>query len=199
MGTYAQLKARVAAELMRTDQTANIVSAIARAIEHYAGKRFWFNQDSATATLDAGETYLEAPRYLDNIYVLDGATPRRLEPVRLDEMTDLQAFNPQGQLPYLYALYGAQVRVYPPPDQTYTFRSHGLFDLAPLTADADANAWTTEAQDLIASRAKYTISRDIIGNADRAAAAQLAEREALRALMAETTKRMGTGRLMPSD
>jgi hypothetical protein len=169
MGTYAELRARVAAELNRTDQTANIISAIDRAIAAYADQRFWFNQTHATATLDAGETYLVAPRRLDDLFVLDGTTRYRLDEVTQSEMEDLHAGTASAGLPYLYAEYGSTVRVYPEPDQTYTFDSWGVFDVTPaLSSDAASNAWTSEAQDLIAARAKLMISRDIIGNVDRA-------------------------------
>jgi hypothetical protein len=59
--------------------------------------------------------------------------------------------------------------------------------------------WTTEAADLIAARAKLMVARDVIGSAERAAAAMGAEREALRELQRQGVKKLGTGRLRPSS
>jgi hypothetical protein len=200
MGTLGELKSRVASELVRTDQGANIAAAIVRAIDHYKGRRFWFNERSATATLDAGEEYLAAPLVLDGLFVVEGAGAVRLCEIGQDEMEDLYASGGASQRPSLFARYGDRVRVYPAPDQAYLMRSHGVFEMVPaLDADGSANVWTTEAADLIAARAKLMVARDVIGSAERAAAAMGAEREALRELQRQGVKKLGTGRLRPSS
>jgi len=69
--------------------------------------------------------------------------------------------NVTGQ-PIDYAYLGGKFRLYPIPDGVYplTFSDNEL--LSTLSADADSNAWTTEAADLIRSQAKMILAREVL-------------------------------------
>lgn len=201
MSTLGALKSRIASELIRSDQTANIANAISRAIEHYAGQRFWFNQSRGTATTTPSDEYVANPsglRIEDSVFVTVGGSQYRLCKQSADAIEDLQGLVTTEGQPTDYASIGDQVRLYPTPNQAYPMAFVGVFDLTALESDDDSNAWTDEAQDLIAARARYTILRDILRDPEQAMAAQVAEREALARLRAESTRRVGTGRITPS-
>jgi hypothetical protein len=62
-----------------------------------------------------------------------------------------------------------------------------------LTTDADANAWTNEAADLIAAHTRMTMLRDVIRDADGVALAKDAIRDAENDLQMKTIRRISSG------
>lgn len=202
-GTYGDLKARVAAELLRSDQAANIINAIARAIEFYAPRRFWFNEGRQTANTTPGVdlvAYPTALRVEDAVFIIVGGTGY---PLTRRSYADIEEWsqatpNTSGQ-PTAYANINGQLRLYLRPNLAYAITAVGVFDQSALAVDADTNAWTSAAQDLISARARMTICRDILRDPELAQGAAQAEQEALARLTAESTRRTATGRLQPSD
>lgn len=192
MGTLAELKARIATELARNDQSDNIASAVSRAIEDYSFRRFWFNDTRGTVTASA--EYVTIPtglRQLDDLFVTVGGVKYTLtqrENAIIEEWNETAS---TGQ-PTDFAWVGSQFRLHPVPNQSYTLTALGIFDQPELTDDSSSNAWTTEAEDLICAAAKkriYRILRDPEGRAD----AFVEEQDALKRLKAETTLRLSTG------
>jgi len=201
--TYGDLKARVAAELLRSDQAANIINAITRAIEFYAPRRFWFNEGKLTANTTPGVdlvTYPTGLRVDDAVFITVGGTGYPMTRRTYAEIEELSEVSPAntGQ-PTDYCTINGQLRLYLKPNLAYVVTAVGVFDQPALAVDADFNAWTGAAQDLISARARMTISRDILRDPELAQSAAQAEQEALRRLLAETTRRTSTGRLQASD
>jgi hypothetical protein len=200
MGTYATLKSRIADEVNRTDLTSQIVTSVSRAIEHYASRRFWFNQSRGTGTTVAGSDSVAVSglRVPDRAWITVHNYGYPLRKRDQDWIEDAAlGFSASGQ-PTDFCMNNTALRLWRTPSDVWTITVTGTFDLSALSADGDANAWTAEAQDLIAARARMLLARDVLLDGDMKAAAEEAEREAYNALIAETTRRLGTGRLQPS-
>lgn len=201
MGTLAELKARIAGDIDREDMDSTIALHIERAIEHFASRRFWFNEGTATAQTTAGSASVSldtstAPRIEDKVSVTVGGSRYDLIKRPFNDIDAWLGSSSCSGQPTDYAVQGEQYWLYPVPGDTYTLTTAGIFNVLPaLDDDAASNAWTTEAQDLIAARARYTINRDILRDFEAAKADQVAEAEALKALRRETALRVGTGRM----
>jgi hypothetical protein len=210
MATLGELKARIIRETSRDEladapggdptaaSAADLDRAIAGAIGFHAAKRFWFNETARTTVTTPGGTSAPAPAGLrldDDAWFTIGGQRRTLRKAGLIALNEQLGHGPAQGQPWAYARDGAWLRFYPAPDAAYTVTVHGLYDLVPLAGDDDANAWTTEAQDLIAARARFLLLRDLFRDPEGAGLARSAEEEALAALRGEGTLRTGVGRL----
>ncbi len=200
MATLGDLKARIADELLKRNLTTQIAQHVARAVEFYAGRRWWFNTGTMTGAAVSADAdgYMLLPigtRLIDQIMV--GTTV--LEP-RDPEIIDEWIANgsPAGE-PYDYAPSGDRIRLYPVPTGPVELKVVGTFDLTPAitatAADSVSNAWTNEAVDLIDARARMTLYRDVLRDVDGVSLAKDAEREADRDLSMKTMRRLGAGRV----
>lgn len=196
MATLGDLKARIADELVKRNLNTQIAKAISRAIEHYAGRRWWFNTGrmigSATAvTADGFIALPQGTRLIDQIRV--GLNELELvSPACMDEWI---ADSPANGDPFDYAVYGDRIRVYPIPLAPISLVVVGTFDQPALATDTDSNAWTTHGEDLIVARAKFTLYRDVLRDTEGAALAKSAMDEAFGELDMKTIRRVGTGRV----
>lgn len=198
MATLGDLKTRIADELLKRNLNTQIASHISRAIEFYAGRRFWFNTGRMVGSAVAPDAngYVALPagtRLIDQIMVGVMVLERR-DPSAIDEWI---AYSPSAGQPLDYAPAGDNIRLYPIPTAPVALSVVGTFDLAALAADADSNAWTNEAADLIAARTRMTMFRDVLRDPDGMALALAAEREAVTDLDMKTMRRLGTGRVRP--
>lgn len=212
MTTLAVLKQRIADEVAREDLTVQIVYAIEDAIKHYQASRFWFSESRSEcvfSTVATQEFYTSAdeadiPNLLriDQVTLVDGTV--KYELIRADdrEIEIYDSATSNRSRPSLYSYLAGQIRFYPIPDAVYSVRVAGVTRLAVPSTDGASNAWTTDAEELIRSRAKYLLYRDVIrgpGGKEEAAVAKAAETEALRRLEAETHARTATGSIMPME
>lgn len=210
MTTYGAMQDRIADELDRTDLTTQIQKAIQTAIEKYERKRFYFNEARSLTftTVDGQEFYTSADAtdipnllFIDNVKLtisasdkidLDRADYSELEYLSTNSTTD------EGQ-PTCYAYYAKQLRLYPIPDAAYAVRVSGVFALSDLSATADTNAWMTDAEALIRSRAKREIFTHVIRDVEGAQAMAQAEAEELQSLNQATNARSSTGTILPTE
>ena len=196
MATLGDLKARIADELLKRNLTNQIAKAIARAIEHYAGRRWWFNTGrmvGAPTATDA-DGFIALPtgtRLIDEIRVGSNI----LEPRSPERMDEWLALSPAAGDPFDYAVSGDRIRVYPIPSGPISIVVVGTFDQPALTDDTSSNAWTTHAEDLIVARAKMTLYRDVLRDPEGALLAKAAMEEAESDLNMKTIRRVGTGRV----
>lgn len=200
MGTLATLKARIASELNRTDLTATIADQIPRAIEFYASRRFWFNEATGSATTTAGQSTVAAPdglRLLDALFITIGGQKLELDEESPAVIEDWLGSNAGEGQPTDFAKVGSSFKLYRTPNDAYTLTAVGVFDLAGFETDADSNAWTTEAEDLIAYHVVDRIARTKARNITLANEARGLRDEALSQLRAETTRRL-SNRIRPS-
>ncbi len=198
MGMLSALKLRVVDEIGRPGLLRQAGDYIERAIAHYASERFWFNIRSGTTTTTAGNAYATLPAGLqreDGAFVTQGGLLVPLERRAFSEFEDLNAGSASTGQPSDYAICDGQARLYPTPAAAYTLTFPGIYAETAFANDAASNAWSTEAADLIAARAKMLIYRNVLRDVEGAQIEAQAEAEALAQLRAETVQRLGSGTL----
>lgn len=207
MASYLDMITRIGDESLRTDMTNQIKLCIQDAIAHYEGERFWFNQfrDRTFVTVAGQEFYGAADQFdIPNILEFDavtlsvGFTRRPLAKAGYVELEEWNADAATRGQPTHYAYWGQQIRLYPVPDGIYSIRLSGLFKLPLLAGDADQNAWTKDAEDLIRYRAKSVLYSQYLRDDANAARAAALEARAHERLSATTARRLASGEVRPS-
>jgi hypothetical protein len=205
MATYADMQTRIIAETNRDDLLDDLATSLTRAInqsiEFYANTRFWFTEALLTAVCSPYNEYVAFPtglRIIDRIGLTVGSTQYPLKVRSLVTIEDWAKVAISTGQPTDYAVYGDQIRLWRQPTIAYPLTFIGIADLSALVDGDDQNAWTNEAQDLIAARARYLLYRDQFRDQAGAQTAQIAEGEALSKLKGETARRLGTGRMRSS-
>ena len=210
MTTYGNMQDRIADELDRTDLTSQIQKAIQTAIDAYEKRRFWFNESRALTfnTVANQEFYgssdaTDLPNliFIDTVKLSLTATEKvELDRVPYEELEhESDNLTADGGQPTCYAWYASQMRLYPIPDAAYAVRVSGVFALSDLSATADTNAWMTDAEVLIRSRAKREIYTHLLRDLEGAGIMAQAEMSALKELIEVNNSRKSTGSIVPSD
>lgn len=198
MGTFADLKARLLDEAGHGVSARLINQHALRAIEYYAGERFWFSPSQGSTTTVPGSFTAAAPAGLrreDLVMITVGGTSYRVCKADLADIVQMHAEGQSAGQPGEYAISGSAFHFYPTPSAAYAVDVTGVYDLPALGDDTASNAWTTEAADLIVARARLTICRDILKDAAGAASAAAAEDEVLYRLRADTVARINTAQM----
>lgn len=214
-GTYGSLQSQIADELgQRTDLTSQIQTAIQSAIAKYERQRFYFNQyysQTAFYTVTGQEfytvsdwSYMNKFVTIQKIWVTVSQNRYTLEPRTWQYLADVSV-NPQVTgWPIEYAYANEQMRIYMIPNGNYPMGILATIRLDQLVNDADSNAWTTDAYDLIRCEAKRQIYADLIMDADQVA---MMDRQImggngmtgyLTDLRKETSSRLATPKLRPT-
>jgi len=212
-GTYVDLVNRIADELLigATITTAQIKLEILSAIQHYERERFWFNEAQATASTVSGVNSVAAPTDMLEIDTLDVTYGGRPYPVRRRDWAwysrlGLRDTTVGRSVPGQYVYYNQTLFLYPVPNDAYVLLISYVKQLTTLSADADTNAWTTDAEALIRTRARQALKLNY-QNDDTAmqmvAAMEAAGKDylspleelAYRSLMHSTTARVSSGRI----
>lgn len=205
MGTLADLKSRIALELARTDLSAQIANAINDAIKFYGRERFWFNQSRNITfiTVDGQQAYGALDQVLipnlikiDDIFFSDDKYP--LDRYSATDFEMLTGGSTANGRPCAYTYTDNQIFLYPTPNAAYTLRLYAHYRL-PVLADGDTNAWTDDAEELIRTHAKQILYLDSLEDDQGAARMGVKIPELLSVLRAETSARMGTGRIRPTQ
>lgn len=220
-GTLADMKARIASEIIRSDLTSQIANAITDAIGLYQKERFRFNEtvpdNAKTFTTVAGKSIytatdladIETLLKLDYMLVTVGQT---LFALYREDPETVRLWNQQATvmgLPGWYAYEGDELILAPIPDQAYTVLVGGYFVAPAPASDGEANnPWMTKAERLIRARAKYEIATHVTRNdkmkqamspdapEDNGGVVGVAYRE-FRDLKAETNRITGRGIIRP--
>ena len=208
MATLADIVARIADDLARSDLDMQIAVAVNRAITHYAGKTFWFNEGSGTfTTVAATQTYTTSstsplPSYIKEINQLrlnNGSgsllTLTRRSLKWLLE-TNVSGTTTQGE-PTDYCWYDDTLYLYPTPDDAYAVTVYYTKGYATLTL-ADSNDFTTAAEDLIEARATWWVAARLLKDYERAQFSKVEEMEALASLIERSERLIATGQLARS-
>lgn len=206
MPTFGELKSRVAKEINRDDVDGcgdlDLTGILNQSIRYYASKRFWFNQKIGTTTTTASDSTVARPtglRFEDvsadgwGAFITVSGDDRQMRKRSLLEIQCLRAGNTSENQPTDYADNGANWELYPTPNAVYTLTAPGVYDETAITDDSTSTDWTNNAEDLITARARIILGRDWLFDESMEAAASRAEGDALRRLVAETTRRVGTG------
>lgn len=200
MSTYAQVKARILAEIKRPTMTAEVQAHLLRAIEYYAARRTWKNEGTNTITLTAETNTKAVPtglRDASRVAVVVGGYDYELDKITREVMADRHGADTGTGQPIEYSWEDGSFKFWPTPDAAYTVNVTGIYDDTALSGDSDTNSWTTIGEDLVVARAKHTICRDVTLDPEMMALSQMAERAARNRLFGETNARTATGKVSP--
>lgn len=218
VATYGDMQNRIADELGgRSDllspsaglSESPIQLAILGAIDYWDNERFFFDEYRTTgafSTVAGQEFYTVADwadipnlQHIDKLSVLISNNRYFMEPRTAQYMEDV-SINPlvRGQ-PVDYGYYNEQLRFYPIPDNAYPVNVLATKKFPGLSATADSNVWTNEAEQMIRTTAKQYLYRDTlidpVGEARMAAAAA----KYYSSLKGETFGRSATRRFQPTQ
>lgn len=198
-----------------------IQNAIQSAVAKWEREPFYFNRirlagaPGGPFNLVPGQEYYGAQDYapigtlavIDKLWILVSGNRYTLTRRTPEYLDDISVRPDNTGLPVDYALDAGQVRFYSIPDQAYPVGLRGTQRLTPLAEPADANAWTSDAFDLIRCEAKLILGRDVLNEPDTETAASKAiygnpaipsDRGYLAVLKAETNRASGPARVRPT-
>lgn len=194
MSDYGTIKARIADEIARADLSTQIAREVKSAIKHYERQRFYFNESTFTfAFQDGRDTYSAGDHsmiarlaIIDEIRLIEDTQTRFvMSPRTYDELRRIStSINIEGT-PTDFAYRGQHLLCYPQSDASYAAIVSAVVRFDELSADADTNAWVTDAEELIRQRAKRMLYTNVIRDYEEAAALEQIEAAALRALKSE--------------
>lgn len=183
---------------------ARVKRAIFDAIDSYADKRLSFN--TKKTTFDIRDEYEDFPTdWLDTDYLtLLTSTERR----PLCEKTFKWIESRRQDLscsdePIVYAVQNGQIRLYPPPDETYSVEISYQYDLragADSLSDSFSTAWLKQGKALIRAEALAELYEFYIQGPESMEMADRYRREAARRykkLKSKSNKAESTGRVQP--
>lgn len=204
MTTLGIMKDRIARETRRGNIQTQIAEAIATAIDHYQGERFWFNVSreltfdtvADAEFYDGGTgTYLQVFEKIE--YVTLEIEDNQVKPLLWEEpalIEDWAGQSTQTGEPRFYTVYDGRLRLYPIPDGVYTVRIAGQRNTAaPAADDETGNPWMTDAANLIRYRALFELFAHVIVDPERAQIASGAADDALSRLRSRTATKQQQG------
>jgi len=174
MSTYGDMKTRIADELSRSDLSSQIALEVLSAISHYENQRWSWSEIRATASTTANVAFVAVPSNFldeDSMKLTVNGDYQLLSRVSYEYIDRIDSGDQTGE-PFYYAFYADQIRLYPIPDATYTLTFSYIGSQTALSADADTNDWTNEAETLIRARAKAAVKMNYLNDAGAIAEAQ---------------------------
>lgn len=210
MANLGDLKARIIAETLRDDLADDLKvqfdGIIQKSIDQYAAVRWWFNEKATSVVCTVGNKFVPLPsdfRFMDAADLTVGGIRYRMTLRDSGELDARYNAGPISGQPTEYAIFGANMWVWPQPSQAYPINLLYVADVSPAldyTNDASANFWTDQGQDLITARAKLRLYRDFLSanlQDPRVVQANNQEGEAYSRLRAEHNRRIGTSTVRP--
>jgi hypothetical protein len=205
MTTLADIQARIASDLTRSDLTGQIANAVADAINHYQRYRFWFNVTRLqTFTTVAGQQAYAAADLaiipdiirVDALFILQSGSTTTY-PLDRFEPGDFEviALTMGGGKPTVFSYVDEQILLWPIPGAAYTMRLHCHYKLPPLVNPTDSNSWVTDAEELIRSHAKLLLYTDVLDDEEGAGRMQAKIPALIDALKYETSARRSNGQI----
>lgn len=211
MSTYIQVQDQLADEIRPGATAATIAggvtqaqlkTAILNAVRYYERRLFYFNQKTATFSTVKDQEYYSSTDLADIANLIQIQAMKVTvngSKLNMAEATfgqiDADQDGAVKSFPKFYAYFKQNLRFFPIPDAVYTITMAHHYRLAALSADADTNVWTTEAEEMIRNRARAGIAANKLRNDNMAARAKAQEIDALDALLKETRLRLHSGLL----
>lgn len=199
MATYREMQDRINLDyLNRTDLTSETRRAIIRAIKQYEKKKFWFNQTATALAVGTASTTFAIPAdflSLEFATVRDSSIDSQVV-IRSFDRVQYKASNLSGSgVPSEIAYFKDAFYIDTKPRSATNITIYYTHSLPALSADADTNAWTSAAEDLIVHRATADMLANVlrVTDAKQVEAHKLWETEALAQLEAGNKLRMGAG------
>ena len=202
MATFGDMQARIADELgMRTDLIPQIQKAILTTIAQQDNDHYYFNELSATFQTVAKQAYYTPSTLFgvsgiaSNSWLKIAQTSGynyQLTRWNFQEMDAIDTNASWAAMPYAWAYYNYQMRLFPVPQQVYTVTGFFVVEFAPLNLAADSNPWTNDAEEMIRSFAKADLYSNVLlaePNAQQLSDRMIARgRAAKKSLRQQTTK-----------
>lgn len=165
MATYKDLQDRIALDyLNRMTLMSEVKRAIKNSIKNHEATRYWFNEAQTAMAASAGQSYVSIPSdflTLDRLEVTVSGINYRLRQDTFNSIREMNAVSSTGQ-PTHFAYHGDRFELSVIPDSAYAVNVHYIKTLAELSADADSNAWTNEAANLIAHAATIDLLSGVL-------------------------------------
>lgn len=214
MSTLATMKDEIADDLDRDDLTSQIDTAITRAIKHFRDVPFWFAETrnltittvadtTSYASFDSGSDVDDVADVMKvrGVFSNESGQLSTLSWITAEAWELMNDNSASTGEPYYWTITEDMLRVYPVPDDDgYTLRLHAYVRRAAPASDSETgNVWMTHAYELIRAEAKRRLAVNVLRDNELSA---LMERERQREfddLIAESNKRVGTGRIRPCD
>jgi hypothetical protein len=207
LGTLGNLQDRIADDLNRTDLSSQILKAINRAISHYTKEPFWFTETTSTfTTSDSAAYYTDSspaafPTDVSRIQYVEIAVngnDYELEPWTIENIQRANVTGTKNQ-PIAYAWWQNRIYTHPLANGEYPITVYHTKTYGELSSTASSNDFTTYAEDLIESRARWWLYNRIIMDADQAMASKQEEIESLAALREKSAGHSGQTEVEPTD
>lgn len=205
MTGFATLVSDLREDLNRgTSYDDRIKRAIVNATKFYRARRLAFNEIQGTFSTALTETSLSSDWIaVDSFKRLDAAG-QKFEVCERNwlELERIDVVAATGE-PIYYAREARLLRLYPAPDQTYSFSIAGFTAIAGPdrdSSDSFSNAWFDEGYELITMRAMaeiLTIYRKSPEDAQQAAICKMREQEIYNELKREAVLNNSTGSVTP--
>ena len=165
MATYKDVIDRIALDyLNRFDLIPEVKRAVNNTIKAYEGSRFWFNEAQTQVACSAGQSYISVPSdflYLDRLEIDASGGWNRLKEESFEGIRTMNAISATS-VPTHYHYRGDRFELALIPDSAYPAMVYYVKSLPALSADSDSNAWTNEAQNLIAHAATLEMLMSVI-------------------------------------
>ena len=165
MATYKDLQDRIALDyLNRMTLVPEVKRAIQNCIKTYECNRYWFNEGSTAIATTAAQGYAAVPSDFIELDRLNLTYAGQTMPLSRWEDWDIQDANIglATGVPVAFSYKFDRFNFFPTPDSAYTLNVYYLKTLPTLSADADTNAWTNEAANLIAHAATVDLMSGVL-------------------------------------
>lgn len=208
--TRAQVEAKIADDLERSDLTMQITDAVDTAIRFYENERFRFNTNyQATVTLSSSANYIALTalpyRYLDfdRVRVVHDAN-NSFELMKRDyywitARQDIEIFAE----PQEYAVYAEKMLFDSGDSQATTIVIDGLVSLGNTASNSysssDTSAWFNDAYNLVRAYAKHDLYLHVIKDTELAGLMQITANKAFDMLKGKVNTIATTGQMRPTD
>jgi len=162
---YRDLQDRIALDyLTRYDLMDAVKRSIKNTIKTYEASRFWFNEAQTAMACSAGQSYISVPSdflQLDRLEIQYSGAATPLKEASLDVIRTMNVVSATS-VPTHFTYHGDRFELALIPDSAYPATCFYIKSLPELSADTDSNAWTNEAQNLIAHCACVELLSNVI-------------------------------------
>lgn len=206
MSTYSELVARIRDDLDRgTNYDDDIRDAIYGAVQFWEHNNFGFNIRIANFETTSRYTTLSADIIsITRLRIYDGGNLYVVQPENYLTLDEIDTRPTDGSRPTRWAMEARLLRLYPAPDQTYSFDANVVYRVAgiesPSASDDVSNAWTNEARELVRFQAAVDVLETKIKGPDAVQDAMVLRQrlsQVLHQLQARAGRDQKTGGITP--
>lgn len=210
MATKADLAAKIADDLARSDLSTQITDAINYSIKRYERERFWFNdQDNITATLTISAAQLALSDIPVKLFQIDRVRLELSSSTYLDlyprdrnwiaARQDIQLTS----MPVEYCVYDEALQFDSIADQSYRLVLDGVVSIADTAtsnsySNGSAATWFNEARDMIRADAKRDLYTHVIKDFEFAARMNETAQYEFNQLKGRTNRIRKSGQIRPT-